>query len=281
MASVKKTCFDAYYGGTTVHLEPRKGDRKSARDYCTKEASRCRIRHGFSEGVSFEYGVFVRDGKPLQVTHCIIGERSDLHSLKEDIKNGKSDEFLLEHHTSNFARYGKFVDRCRAICRESRIGKYRPVTVWWLWGEPGTGKSTVARDWLTRRAGGYFRITQEDNRGSGGVWWSGYGNEKGLLIDDLNPNAEGQIWLAQDTLLTILDHYAFRGQSKGNYCVLDFTHIVVTSNSHPSECNIRNYPALTRRLWRITKLLVDDSLPTRPDPVEDESKLSDFMSISP
>lgn len=269
MALVKKTCFDTFYGGPTVHLEPRKGDRRAARDYCVKESSRW-TSEAFPRGAQFEMGFFVRDG-----------ERSDLYSLKEDIKAGKTDEYLLERHTSNFARYGRFVDRARAIFRESRIGKYRPVDVWWIWGEPGTGKSALGRDWLERKAGAVHRVTQEDNRGSGGVWWTGYDGQKGLLIDDLNPDADNKIWLSQDSLLTILDHYAFRGQSKGGHVVLDFSHIVVTSNDHPKAMGIKNYPALSRRIKRITKLLLDESIGAARDPMEDEHKVTDLMSLSP
>lgn len=100
----------------------------------------------------------------------------------------------------------------------------RPMEVLYLYGETYTGKSTVARDYLSEMVGehGYFNVC--DYRRDP---WDGYAGETGLLLDDLRLPTE-TIDLSE--ILQMFDGHPYQlGRRYANTWAA-FTHVVVTSN---------------------------------------------------
>ena len=92
-------------GGDGVHLEPRRGSRSEARDYCRKD------------GDVFEWGVF----DPLTKENL----------FKMDIP------YLKENYPEFFCRYFKGLRELNT----NKGPKWRELKVIVLWGAPGTGKT--------------------------------------------------------------------------------------------------------------------------------------------
>lgn len=113
-AIFKRTCrmpkAKQWLGGQNgVHLDPRRGTRDEARDYCIKD------------GDVFEWGVF--DG-----------------ITKEDLFN-KPIGFIKENYKEFYCRYHKGLEKL-----QPKGDKWRKVEVIHIQGEPGTGKTRMVME---------------------------------------------------------------------------------------------------------------------------------------
>ena len=105
------------------HIEPRKGSRTQARDYCFKE-----------DRDPYEYGAWTPDRQ---------GQRNDLIVVQKMLQEGVD---MHEIHTEHFeasCKYNKFFDRYAADCAEIRN---TPTKVSIYWGDTGTGKTRKAME---------------------------------------------------------------------------------------------------------------------------------------
>ena len=105
------------------HIEPRKGSRTQARDYCFKE-----------DRDTYEYGAWTPDRQ---------GQRNDLIVVQKMLQEGVD---MHEIHTEHFeasCKYNKFFDRYAADCAEIRN---TPTKVSIYWGDTGTGKTRKAME---------------------------------------------------------------------------------------------------------------------------------------
>lgn len=98
-------------GRNGCHVEPRRGTRQDARDYCRK-----------GDGRFYEWGEF--------------------EAMTKEQLFKKNKEWLLSNgYEEFFCRYH------RAICEKQDKGeKWRPVKVTWIWGKPGTGKTRMVME---------------------------------------------------------------------------------------------------------------------------------------
>jgi len=113
------------------------------------------------------------------------------------------------------------------------------ISVLWLYGEPGIGKSRRAHET-------YPNAYVKDPRTK---WWNGYFLEKEVIIDDFGPGG-----IDINHLLRWFDRYKCYVESKGGMLPLFASKFVITSNFTPlsvfsfaGECNAQ-LPALMRRM---------------------------------
>lgn len=85
----------------------------------------------------------------------------------------------------------------------------------WYYGEPGTYKSSTARE---KFPGAYLKAQNK--------WWDGYTDQQAVILDDLDKGGQClghylKIWA---------DRYACQGETKGGHVNLQHRALIVTSN---------------------------------------------------
>lgn len=192
-----RTRFQAAKGylSARVHLEPRKGTAKQARDYSMKDDTRL-------DG-PFEFGEF---------TDSFQGKRNDLVLLYECAKAGKRSAEVAELMPAAYMRHYKAFHHVRGIMPVEQC----PREVYVLEGPPGEGKShyvhaTYPDAWFT----------PIDDKG---FWFDGYEGHEVACIDDFS----GQ-WPLK-ALLRLLHEWVERVPVKGGYVRWNPRKIFITTN---------------------------------------------------
>ncbi|ARO38300.1 replicase [Circovirus sp.] len=187
--------FRTILGG--AHFEQRRGTRKQAREYCTKEETR--------EGGPWEYGVWQPEGQ---------GNRTDLAAIKLELDAGVDEVTIASNYFGDWVRYGKRFRDYITLCQ--------PVRAWVTevqvyWGKPGTGKT-----WEATKQGPYFQMTSTQY-----PWWDGYNGADNVILDDFYG------WIPFHGLLKLLDRYPATVQVKGGMINFAPRNIYITSNRQP------------------------------------------------
>lgn len=169
-------------GAGKCHLECRKGTKMQAREYCMKDGK-------YEEMGSFE-----------------------MRSTKDILKQPKA--WIKEHEPLMYVRYHRGIDRLQA----QKGPKWRDITVNYLWGPTGSGK--------TRQVMELDDVYKLD---APYTWWDGYEGESILLIDDYQSGM-----IARSRLLNLLDGYQLRLETKGGHTYALWTTVYITSNYKPT-----------------------------------------------
>jgi hypothetical protein len=247
-STIKKHVPDA-------HIEPRKGTQKQAFDYCSKEDTRL-------EGPYF-HGI---DDSTISQNNG--GSRTDLKELAELITNGTSvDELLLDpDYSASLSRCMNWARSLEHVVFTQNMKIYktqdRQITVHYIWGEPGIGKT-----YSIKTQDDVFEPSYEGK-------WDGYSGQDSVLFDEFS----GQIPLYQmnrylegyrDTRLPARYHDYFA-------C---YHHVFIVSNWPPEHF----YEGTSSWLRRLTSIEHSDWCSLRHLTFatgEDESTWSDlFASI--
>lgn len=195
----------------TMHIERAKGTAEENIAYCTKLS--CRVEEP------------VVHGTPKQQ-----GKRNDIPKI-ESLKQ------VAEDNPMFFIRYHKGVEKLLQVKEKPTM---RDIEVTVLIGNPGTGKTKYVYDRYPIED--IYKLNTNTNNT---LWFDGYTDQTILLIDDFKG------WIKYTELLTILDRYPYRCQTKGSYVYAKWSHVYITSNYDiPEWYNFNDYSidAIARRI---------------------------------
>lgn len=211
IAGVKKILDDE-----KVHLEPRKGTREQARDYCKK------------------------DGKFLELGTWITGQghRSDLDDVVKKLKEGQTLNSLMVENPKVYCQYRNGLRDIAGSVTKSITQKFREVQVVLLTGPTGCGKTRFAMDEAK------YKI-----QGTQLGWWQDYDQEECICIDEYSNDVK------ITELLSILDGYQLRLNVKGSHTYANWKKVYITTNLKLEELHREakqaHKDALMRRITRV------------------------------
>ncbi len=209
------------------HLEPRRGTREQAREYCRKQDTRV-------DG-PWEHGEWGHGG---------AGQRTDLSALKASIDSGSTDAELWEEHFGHMLRNHRGIDRYRLV-RGAHVPARTSVAVHVFYGPTGTGKSHRA---FAEAGPDAYALAYT----SGTTWFDGYSGSDSLVLDEFYGG------IPHSFLLRILDKYPLQVPIKGGFVQAAWTQVFITSNQHPKDwydkAKIPDTGPLFRRLTDVTRM---------------------------
>lgn len=217
--------------GPRSHLEPRKGSVSQAIDYCKKD------------GKWFHYGTPPKGQ----------GARSDLESIRAQIRDGVSDLDIANENFGKWCIYRRAFSEYRGMVQGRRNWE---TLVYVLMGSTGTGKSRIAH------ACSSDLWVASDNSGR---WFDGYSGQKDVLFDDFTGDGAKMGFFLQ-----LLDRYAMSVPVKGGFVNWTPRRIFFTSNVDIEQwfvgANPEQYKAFLRRVTQywIIKEEVEFSVDNKP-----------------
>jgi hypothetical protein len=129
------------------------------------------------------------------------GTRTDLAAAIDVINSGGSLYDVALQCPQQFIQYNGGLAKWQAMLQPQRNW---PMTVYWLWGKTGVGKSRWAHE---NTEAPYYKDPNTK-------WWCGYAGQKEVIIDDYRPSKE----MPFNYMLALLDRYPMQVQSKhGNH----------------------------------------------------------------
>lgn len=196
--AVRMTSIKKYDGLERAHIEKKSPNStaEQARDYCKKADSRL-------DG-PWEFGDFTSQGN-----------RTDVASFVDAVKQGKSDRDLIETMPGSFVRFNRSIERIRLAYAQPRNFKTR---VYFFYGQPGNGKSKLAAELLENA---FWKQPHS-------IWWDGYFTGD-VIIDDFKG------WLPYADLLRLMDRYPLQVQIKGGQVNFAPKNLVITSSVIPQN----------------------------------------------
>lgn len=194
------------------HLEPRRGTRDSAREYCRKTETRI--------GGPYEYGTW----RPSKKDSATVGIKP-LEQVKDLLQKSASEKEIATNHFQLWCRHFRAFERFATLNSEPRTAA---PEVYVLAGLPGTGKSTFAST-LAPPSNTYHKYPNH--------WWDGYvparlvdGARLGhhlVVFDDFSGT------LSWTEFKLLCDPSPYRVEVKGNTVVFNSPIIVFTTNKNP------------------------------------------------
>lgn len=177
----------------TAHWEASKGSADQNRVYCTKD------------GNYIETGI-IPSAKSKGAKEIERWDMARAAAVAGDFDSIPSDIYMRNHSTIKrmFLESQPVVDALSGVLINE-----------WLWGPPGTGKSTRA---FQENPSLYLKGLTK--------WWDGYVGQQAVLVDDMDPFHKS---LAREFKLWG-QHQPFTAESKGSGSVIRPAKIVVTSN---------------------------------------------------
>lgn len=214
MAGIKKIFND-----TGLHIEPRRGTREQARDYCKKENQYT------------EYGKWI-SGQ---------GHRSDLDKIVKDLTEGKKLSEVMIEDPKTYCQYRNGLKDIAASVTKSKTKEFRNLEVILITGPTGCGKTREAM------LEAEYRI-----QGTQLQWWQDYDQEEVICIDEYSNDVK------VTELLNILDGYQLRLNVKGSHTYANWRKVYITTNLRVDELHKdakeAHRDALFRRITTIKNL---------------------------
>lgn len=216
----KKDCI------ATIHMRganvrAANGTQEQNIKYCSKEP---RLRD------TVERGARKRQGK-----------RTDLDAVADIIRSGGSVSDVADQLPVQYIKFNRGITSLANIRNKPKM-RPKPV-VYFLWGDPGCGKSRVA-----------FHLAQQLGEGKDpymagdhpNCWMDNYQNEPVIIFDDFSGKFD------QQKMFNLLDFYPLQLPVKGGFTPINTSTFIFTSNYRPNDlyCGWHN-GAWMRRLTHI------------------------------
>lgn len=225
---IRMTSVKTILGDDSLHLEVSRGTEQDSVNYCSKEDTRI--------GGPWSYG---------ERQEC--GTRNDLNEVKEMIKDGKSNLQVAELIPfDRYCRNYKAFDSYRHLFNRTKQD-WRQLSVYWIWGEAGTGKSRWA--WASAGLENIYLMTSN-------IWADGYEAQEILLLDDWTTSQFPLRYMLQ-----LMDGHPLPLQTKGGWTFASWTTVIITTNFNPEEIYteiFERYPkrkdAFMRRITSIVEM---------------------------
>jgi len=180
-----------------IHFEVCQGSPAQNMEYCKKE------------------GQWEEWGEPPKVQ----GERTDLKSIGDMLKEGASDREMLEENPGAWLHCYRGVKEARKVLFPVAVRRWE-MDVRIYWGNSGCGK--------TRKVWDEFEDVYVKPVGK---WWDGYDGQDVVLVDDFDPSNCFDIQF--DFYLKLLDRYPMKVEVKGGFEEFRSKTIIFTSNFDP------------------------------------------------
>lgn len=224
-ARTHNSALSALGNSTHCSIDKQQGSNIQAWNYCRKCCKQHYTQHrdedhdfnthgrphgdGWTGGARFESGEQPGDkGKRTTLANAVHLART--HGVKR----------AAAEEGEAFARYHKGLEKHAALGAEDRIPRHRDVTVWWLWGDAGSGKSHFAE---TFDEDNNTCVISDSKEG----WFDGYNGEGTLVLDEF----EGL--MPYVLLKRVLDKYRLQVPVKGGFVAAAWTRVIITSNMAP------------------------------------------------
>lgn len=184
-----------------AHFEKSKGTSQQNRSYCSKD------------GIAFEFGRC--PGRVPSKTRDQLARE-----FVEDVSGGCGAGLLNFAERNPGVFYFSGHNLLRNYLRSRPAVDRGGISVKWYYGPPGVGKSRRAHGELPDA---YIKEPRTK-------WWTGYGLERAVIIDDFGPGG-----IDINHLLRWFDRYKCFVETKGDMVPLYADTFIVTSNFHPRE----------------------------------------------
>jgi len=203
-----------------AHIETRRGTQTQAIEYCKKENN------------------YIEWGTPKAQ-----GKRNDLEEIVELVRQGATDLEILNEYPTQFLMYNQHIQKIREVATKEKYKEiWRDLTVIYIWGETGTGKSKYVRDKY-----GNKNIYAINSYGSGA--FDSYTNEDVLVLEEFRNDFTIKF------MLQLLDGYPLRLPARYYDKIACYTKVFILSNI-PFEDQYKqaqiwepaSYQALERRI---------------------------------
>lgn len=182
-----------------VRLDRAKGTAEENKKYCSKEGK----------------DIFEK-GKPKEQ-----GKRSDLETLANEIRNGRSVDNICVERPHLYHQYGRTLHRLEDIYLRDQFRKWM-TTCDWYYGPTGIGKSHKAFENFDPKK---CYVWKDDNG-----WQDGYTGQETVIINEFR----GEITYKK--LLELIDKHPCEVKRRGREPAPFLAkHIIITSSLHPKE----------------------------------------------
>lgn len=188
-----------------AHFEKRRGTKRQAIEYVSKEETRVQGPWILPEGCQLSEVLSEQCGTPGK----------SLAQIKRQLDEGCTESQIADENFSQWVRHFRAFRAYRLL---KTVPRNHPVSTIVIVGPTGTGKSRYC---VRKFPKAYWK--QRSN------WWDGYSCEEDVVLDEFYG------WLPYDTLLRLCDRYPFLVETKGGQSQMVCKNVIITSNHDPKS----------------------------------------------